>query len=206
MTAAVFSELSYQLKGSFLLRLPSFENGLSEGLFSKELMILLSLFLIMIFSLLLCFVGRRALSTLLFLISGMAGGYVGILFTSRLTSNKLMQLYFFVIFIFAGFAAIYAVSMIINHVISLLSLLSASDIFLVFISAFLGAFFGSTTLYFCIYDSKLLAAVFFFLLFIPGLICQLRAGKSSRIFYTYNDLCSLKPLEEIKGSEDGSGA
>ena len=43
-----FSDLNFDiyslmgfLKGTFLLNFPSFENGLSDGLFSKELMILI---------------------------------------------------------------------------------------------------------------------------------------------------------------------
>lgn len=208
-----FSELNFDLyslmgflKGTFLLNFPSFENGLSDGLFSKELMILIMLFFIMIFSVIMCFVGKRALSILLFLISGMVGGYTGILFASGITSNPLMQLYFLVIFIFVGFVAVYAVMTFISSLSRTLRLQKASDTGTILFSAFLGSSTSAVTLYFCIYNSIGTALLLFLSLFIIGLTYQFRTKKSRRNFYTYDDLCNLKPLEEAAKEEDNRNA
>ncbi len=180
--------------GEFLIKLPSFSEGLKDGLFSYELMILIALIFVMLSCVLLCFFGRKFFTTFFFIIAGMAGGYAGLVISRNMTDNKLMQLYFMMIFVFIGFFVFYAVSIILSSIAGFFKLRDSSGNFFVIFTSLAGALIGAVTIFFFIYSNIFISLIFALLTFIPGLIFQIKQGKNDRTFYSYKDLYELKPI------------
>ena len=177
----------------FILKIPEWKDGIS---FSGEWIAAILAVAVLAVGILLCFWGYRYFETMILVFLGCLSAAAGYLISRRMTGRLILQMCMVVIFAFLLVCIFYFLSTVWNWLLRKLKLHTAWEKGIAGLSPFLGAGIAGGVLYTRIYRSSAAAAGLAVILCVAGTLYTRKKEKERRVFYTYEDLIRLKPLEQ----------
>lgn len=178
---------------NFILEIPKWKGEIK---FSSEWMNLLLVIAVLTAGIFLCFWGYRYFQTISLVLLGCLCGMIGYKIGSFMTSNRILQMWFFVMFTFLGVCMCYFLSTLWVYFINKLGIQSFLQKTLHIIASVMGAVIVGITTYMKVYHNFATAAVIILLLMAAGGWYGMRNVRVRRVFRTYDDLIKMKPLTE----------
>lgn len=178
-----------------LIKLPELSGDL---LFSQTTLNFLLVLLLLVAGILLCFVGYQHLQALILFAAGCFCGMLGIKIAVEMTRNLMIQMSFFVMFTFIGVCLLYLLSIIVATILWQIKLRNLLLKKMYFFTALIGGLIIGVVVYFCVYQDILIASLIALLMMISGSLYGKRKMARQRVFYTYADLCEMKPFDQLK--------
>lgn len=177
----------------FILKIPEWKDGIS---FSGEWIAAILAVAVLAVGVLLSFWGYRYFETMILVFLGCMSAAAGYLISRRMTDRLILQMCMVVIFVFLLVCLFYFFSEVWNWFLRKLKLHTAWQKGIAKISPFLGAGIAGGVLYTRIFRSSAAAAALSVILCVAGSLYTRKKEKEKRIFYTYEDLIRLEPLEQ----------
>ena len=183
----------------FVLNVPEWQG---ELVFSKEILILVGVILLIVVGILFCFWGYKYFGTILFMGIGAALCYGSFLLVEPMTDNSVIRMFLTVSLTFLGLCFAYFLSMIWGFILDKLRIRTALAKRTYLLAAPLGAAILGLTIYFMIWRDEIVAGAIAAVCLIIGLIFQHSKKKKQVRFRTYNDLLKLsRPEVDDSGLE-----
>ena len=183
----------------FVLNVPEWQG---ELVFSKEILILVGVILLIVVGILFCFWGYKYFGTILFMGIGAALCYGSFLLVEPMTDNSVIRMFLTVSLTFLGLCFAYFLSMIWGFILDKLRIRTALAKRTYLLAAPLGAAILGLTIYFMIWRDEIVAGAIAAVCLIIGLIFQHSKKKKQVRFRTYNDLLKLaRPEIDDSGLE-----
>lgn len=181
-----------------VLQLPTWDG---KNYFTKEIIMFVLLFVAIIVGILLCFWGYKYFQTIAVVLCGCLSGYLGILLTDHLTSQPVIQMWFFVIFTFFGCCFFYFVTVLLDVFFKMIRVKKALTGKMYVITSICGALITSYLLFTRIYNGWGICLAVFAVLAVGGSLYQKKKEKERPDFHCYEDICQMKPLEEKEDAD-----
>ena len=183
----------------FVLNVPKWQG---ELIFSKEILILVGVVLLIVVGILFCFWGYKYFGTILFMGIGAALCYGSFLLVEPMTDNSVIRMFLTVSLTFLGLCFVYFLSIIWGFILDKLRIRTALAKRSYLLAAPLGAAILGLTIYFMIWRDMIVAGAITAVCLITGLIFQHSKRKKQVRFRTYNDLLKLsRPEVDDSGLE-----
>jgi len=179
----------------WILELPKWKG---QMFFSINIVSLLMIIGVIIAGIILCFWGYKYFHTIILIIIGCASGILGINLVETLLVESIYKMIFFVMFIFFGVLFLFFVTNFINNMLSRSHLYNNLVKRLYFIAPLLGSLMVMFLIYFNVYHNIAIVMGIFLILFSLGYLYSKKRVASRRPFYSYDDLCQLKPLKDVR--------
>lgn len=176
----------------FVLNVPEWQG---ELVFSKDILILVGVALLIVVGILFCFWGYKYFGTILFMGIGVAVCYGSFLLIEPMTDNSVIRMFLTVSLTFLGVCFVYFLSIIWGFILDKLRIRTALAKRTYLLAAPLGAAILGLTIYFMIWRDEIAAGVIAAVCLIIGLIFQHSKKKNQVRFRTYNDLLKLSRSE-----------
>lgn len=177
----------------FVLEIPKWKGQI---VFDYETISFVLLWLILISAILLCFWGYKYFQSICLMLLGSLCGVTGILIANGMTDHIILQVFFFVIFLFLGVCLFYFLSLLLVSILKILRIWSPIYKKEYLISAVLGSAVAGVTVYQKIFRNALVVAGASAVLGVWGILYSRKRIKERKPFLTYADLYRLEPLAE----------
>lgn len=175
--------------GTWIFTLPKWD---PLNYFTRDVIFFLLTILILVSGILICFWGYKYLLTLVMLILGGISGFVGLYLMEGMTDNKVLLMFFFVMWVFWGECLFYFLSVFVNKLLRERHVHRAVKNFFAVVSPLLGAVAVFLTLYLRVYTGALIDLAIAAVLLIIGAVYQKKEKINEREFKSYDDLYHLK--------------
>ena len=183
----------------FVLNVPEWQG---ELIFSKDILVLVGVVLLIVVGILFCFWGYKYFGTILFMGIGAALCYGSFLLIEPMTDNSVIRMFLTVSLTFLGLCFAYFLSIIWGFILDKLRIRTALAKRSYLLAAPLGAAILGLTIYFMIWRDEIVAGAIAAVCLVAGLIFQHSKRKNQVRFRTYNDLLKLsRPEVDDSGLE-----
>ena len=179
----------------WILEIPKWKG---QMFFTSDMVLLLMMIGIMLSGIVLCFLGYQYFQTIILSMTGCASGILGISLAEELLVESIYKMIFFVMFTFFGVFCLYFVTSLVRNVLRKLKIYNSLMNKLYLISPLLGSIMVMFLIYFYVYHNLIIAMGIFLIFFIFGFLYSKKRVASRKPFYSYYDLCQLKPLKDVK--------
>ena len=173
----------------FVLNVPEWHG---ELVFSKEILILAGVVLLIVVGVLFCFWGYKYFGTILFIGIGAILCYGCFLLVEPMTGNSVIRLFLTVSLTFLGLCFVYFLSIILGFILDKLRIRTALAKRSYLFAAPLGAAILGLTIYFMIWRDVIVAGAIAAVCLVVGLIFQHSRRNKQVRFRSYNDLLKLQ--------------
>ncbi len=156
--------------------------------FTSEVLSFLFMIAAIVLGILLCFFGHRFMFTFIMIGIGIVAGVFGIRIVSHFLKDPILQMFFFVTFIFLTECLLFGIHTLIEKAVKKARLRRFTTTMMVIITSILGFLSMFLSLYFYVYRGALEMGILCLLVAIAGFVFQRRKKLMKREFFTYDDI------------------